>query len=216
MPTAFMTHDSKFWDRIADSYFASPIKKPDLYEEKLRQTQALMKPHMRMLEFGCGTGGTAVKHAPHVKSILATDISEQMLEIGRSQAAAAGATNIDFQRADIADYKAEPESFDMVLGMSILHLVKDPGAVIQNVHSWLKPGGYFITSTACLGDKMAWFRYVGPIGRAIGKLPYVNVFKAETLVTQMKAAGFTVETRWQPDGDHVLFLITRKSDASEE
>lgn len=212
MTATTMKHDSKFWDRIADKYYSTPIKKMDVYEEKLRLTQTLMKPDMSLLEFGCGTGGTALRHAPFVANILATDISEAMLDIGRRQAREASVENVSFARADIADYQADPASFDMVLGMSILHLVKDPAAVVASVFSWLKPGGYFVSSTACLGDKMGWFRYVGPIGHALGKIPYVNVFKAQALETFLTEAGFTIETNWRPDGDHAVFLIARKPD----
>ena len=38
---------------------------------------------MRIVEFGCGTGTTAVHHTPHVQHIDAIDISAKMLEIER-------------------------------------------------------------------------------------------------------------------------------------
>jgi cyclopropane fatty-acyl-phospholipid synthase-like methyltransferase len=46
---------------------------------------------MELLEFGCGTGGTAIIHAPHVKHIRAIDISPRMIEIAKSRAEAASA-----------------------------------------------------------------------------------------------------------------------------
>jgi cyclopropane fatty-acyl-phospholipid synthase-like methyltransferase len=36
---------------------------------------------MEVLEFGCGTGSTAIVHAPHVKELRAIDISEKMIGI---------------------------------------------------------------------------------------------------------------------------------------
>ncbi len=205
-----MAHDSRFWDRIAARYFAKPIKDTEAYEEKLRLTQEHLHPDMEMLEFGCGTGGTAIRHAPHVRHIHAVDISDAMLDIARREADAAGLGNVRFERSDIAGFDAASSTYDAVLGLSILHLVEDPGEVIRNVHRWLKPGGIFVSSTACLGDTMGWFRHVGPIGRALGLIPYVNVFSADTLLSAMTGAGFSVDTQIKTGGGATLFLICKK------
>src|SRR5690606_32222897 len=135
------------------------------YQRKLAATRALLRPETEMLEFGCGTGATAIAHAPHVRQITAIDISEGMLAIARRQAAAAKVTNIRFERAAIGDCAAAEASFDMVLGMSVLHLVADRDTVIRKVHRLLRPGGHFISSTACLGDSMGFFRPIAPLGR---------------------------------------------------
>ena len=98
-----MPHDAKFWDKIADKYFASPIGDMDAYEEKLRLTREQFRPDMQVMEFGCGTGGTALRHAPHVARIDACDISKAMIAIGKRQASEQGITNVAFRQADIAE-----------------------------------------------------------------------------------------------------------------
>ncbi len=211
-----MKHDHKIWDRYAAGYFKRPIANPEVYEEKLRMTREHLKPDMDVLEFGCGTGGTAIRHSPHVHHIQAVDISEAMLDIGRQQVEEDGIKNVWFERADIAEYEASPESYDAVLGLSILHLLEDPAETIASVYRWLKPGGMFVSSTACLGDKMGWFRYVAPVGRALGRIPYVNVFKADYLVDELAAAGFLIETHWQPEGSMGVFVIARKPAALDQ
>lgn len=202
--------DAMFWDRVAEKYFAQPIGAPDVYEEKLRLTQALMHSEMQVLELGCGTGGTALRHAPHVAHIRATDFSEAMLDIARRQAEEAGVDNVEFVQADAAQYQDEAARYDMVLALNLLHLLHDPAALIAKARSWLRPGGYFISSTACLRDKMGWTRFVAPIGRALGRLPYVNVFKAPDLRDQIRSAGFAIETERQPGKGLTLFVIARK------
>eukprot|EP01083_Nonionella_stella_P314462 1132915_1 len=57
---------AKFWDKLASGYFKSPIKDLDAYQIKLELTQQYLKPDMDLLEFGAGTGGTSLQHAPHV------------------------------------------------------------------------------------------------------------------------------------------------------
>lgn len=71
--------DSKtFWDNSAQRYAKSRIQDEAAYRKKLEITQHYLQPDWSVLEFGCGTGSTALIHAPHVKDILATDISDNM------------------------------------------------------------------------------------------------------------------------------------------
>lgn len=64
-----------FWDKAASGYAKSAIKDEKSYHKKLAVTQAYLRPDWSVFEFGCGTGTTAILHAPHVRHILATDIS---------------------------------------------------------------------------------------------------------------------------------------------
>lgn len=205
-----MTETARFWDKLAARYSKQPIADEAAYQHKLAATRALLRPEMELLEFGCGTGSTAILHAPHVQQITAIDISERMLEIARGKAAAAGADNIRFERATIDDYEAAAGSFDLVLGMSILHLVADRNAVIRKVHRLLKPGGHFVSSTACLGDTMAFFKYIGPVGKALGFLPLLRVFTRTELVTSLQAAGFEIVEDWQPGKNKGVFVVAKK------
>ena len=198
---------------MADGYAKSPVADQAAYEQKLAETQALMTPEMNVLEFGCGTGTTALHHAQHVKHVRATDISERMIEIAREKAQAAGIENVDFDAFDFDHLDVPDGAFDIVLGMSILHLVDDPQVAIAKAHRLLKPGGYFITSTACLGDTMGWFGFVGPIGHFFGLIPKVKTFRASELVDSIQAAGFEIENQWQKDKSVARFVIAGKAGA---
>ncbi|GEM_PF-5306304 len=48
----------------------------------------------------------------------------------------------------------ENTSLDGLCAYSILHLLADRGTALENISRLLKPGVFFISSTACLGD--AW------------------------------------------------------------
>ena len=69
----------------------------------------------------------------------------------------------------------------MVLGLSILHLLEDYAAAIDKAFAWLKPGGVFVSNTACIGDSMPLFGLVAPLGRWFGVFPYVNIFTESDL-----------------------------------
>ena len=196
-----------FWDRLADRYAASPIGDMPSYERKLAMTRALLRPGMKVLEFGCGTGGTAIHHVPHVAEYRATDISRRMIEIAQAKD---GAEHVRFEVADFDEITIEPAGIDMILGLSILHLLPDPEATIGKVYQALVPGGYFVSSTPCVGS--FWFlKLIAPIGQALGRIPHLSWFNEDGLRTMIRQAGFTIIEDWQPDGRlKALFLVARK------
>jgi len=202
-----------YWDKRAEKYSRSPIADEAAYQKKLEITRGYFRPDMEVLEIGCGTGGTAILHAPHVRHITALDFSRSMLDIAEERAKAAGVGNVSFEVADIASYDVPDASYDMVMAMSLLHLLKEPEPVIGRIHGMLKPGGYFISSTACLGDSMLRaLKYAGPVGRAVGLLPDVTVFGEADLVRMIEGQGFAIEHRWQPKKMAAVFVVARKAE----
>ncbi|MEM6664633.1 MAG: class I SAM-dependent methyltransferase [Pseudomonadota bacterium] len=205
-----MTNAVRFWDRAARKYAQSPIKNEAAYQDKLERTRAYLGPDMMLLEFGCGTGSTAIAHAPHVARITATDISEEMLAIGREKAAAAGVTNIEFRQADVDSYAGDPESADVVLALSVLHLLRDPGAAVARMSGLLKPGGRLVTSTACIAEMACYIRLALPVMRWVGYAPFVHVFASDDLRGFFTRAGLEIEEDWRPAPGEAVFIIARK------
>jgi ubiquinone/menaquinone biosynthesis C-methylase UbiE len=201
---------AKFWDWIAERYARSPIADEASYKKKLQITQDYLRSGMEVLEFGCGTGSTALIHAPHVKHIRAIDISSRMIEIARGKANASRTTNITFDQSNFDDFYAPDQSFHAVFGLSILHLLENRDAAISKVHRLLTPGGIFVSSTACIGDWMKWFKLVAPIGKLSGFLPLVKVFTSEELVASLVKAGFEIDHRWQPARGKAVFIVARR------
>ena len=208
-----MAQEQGFWDRIAEKYAKKPVPDEAVYQRKLDVTRDYLRPDMEVLEFGCGTGSTAIAHAPYVRHILATDISPKMLEIGRDRAAQAGVDNVEFRHVTVEDLDVAPASIDAVLGLSILHLLDDRESAIAKVHDMLKSGGVFVSSTACLGDTMKWFRFVGPIGNALGLIPKVSVFSQDELLESIVDAGFEIDHLWRPTKGGAVFVVARKPEA---
>src|SRR5690606_6258119 len=110
-----MAQANAFWNGLADRYSKSPIADEASYQTKLEVTRGYLRPDMRLLEFGCGTGGTAILHAPHVAHIRAIDFSESMLELARTKAEKAGVDNVSFELGDITTLPMPDEPYDMVL-----------------------------------------------------------------------------------------------------
>ncbi len=189
-----MDQPTKFWDKIAERYSKQPIADEAAYQKKLKVTREYFQPDMEVLEFGCGTGSTAITHAPYVKHIHAIDISSKMIEIAQGKADAEKVTNVTFERSTIDEFSVSDQTLDAVLGLSILHLLDNKEEVIAKVHRMLKPGGIFVTSTACLGDTMKYIKLIAPIGKFLGLMPLVKVFTTKELEDNLTDAGFQSES----------------------
>jgi ubiquinone/menaquinone biosynthesis C-methylase UbiE len=204
-----MSPSARFWDRIAERYSRKPVADEAAYQKKLDITRTYFGPETEVLEFGCGTGSTAILHAPHVRRIHAIDISPRMIEICHCKAAETGIGNISFEVGTIEELDDSDESFDVALGLSILHLLEDKEAAIAKVHRLLKPGGVFVTSTPCIADTMKFFKLIAPIGRRLGLMPYLDIFTTEELVESLTGAGFKIDHQWQPGKGQAVFIVAK-------
>lgn len=204
-----MKNAKEFWDKAAPRYAKRPVRDEKSYQKKLAVTREYFRPDWFVLEFGCGTGSTAVIHAPHVKHILATDISGKMLDIAERKARDAGIENIRFQQGTLNSLKLETGGFDAVLGLNILHLLEDVEAAISRVSELLKPGGLFVSSTVLIADVKFHWRLLIPVMQRLGLAPSVNRFDKQELVSMLTNAGFSIDYEWQPGRDSV-FIVAKK------
>ncbi|ASM75449.1 putative methyltransferase YcgJ (plasmid) [Pseudosulfitobacter pseudonitzschiae] len=202
-----MPPSPRFWNWIARRYSRQPVADEAAYRRKLEITQSYLRPDMRVLEFGCGTGTTALIHAPHVASIDAIDFSDRMIGIAREKAQVQGARNVNFEVARIEDWPATDGNYDAVLGLSVLHLLEDPCVALSKVHCLLKPGGIFVSSTVCLADMQGIARRLLPVGHALGLLPLVRPLSAEGLAADLRGAGFSIDHQWRPAPDKAVFIV---------
>jgi ubiquinone/menaquinone biosynthesis C-methylase UbiE len=206
-----MTSSASFWDKAAPKYAKSAISDMDAYRATLARTISHLKPSDRVLEIGCGTASTALEIAPHVTHLTATDISPAMIEIAREKAWEASVRNITLATAEVGDAAlAQGAPFDAVLALNLLHLVPDQEAALRQIHGVLKPGGLFISKTACLGERW-FFKPMVSAMRAIGKAPFVTHQREGELRRAILSAGFeVVEELSQPGMAPRLYMVARK------
>ncbi len=206
-----MHQPSRFWDRHAERYAKSPVSDEESYQKKLQVTRQYLRSDMEILEFGCGTGSTAIAHAPYVKHILAIDVSSKMLAIAQGKADAGNVKNIVFEQSSIDEFSVPDQTYDAVMGHSILHLLENKEEAISKVHRMLKPGGIFVTSTVCIGNTMKLLRIIAPIGRFLGLLPVLKFFTAKQLEDSLIDAGFEIDHQWQPAKGQAVFIVAKKA-----
>lgn len=202
-----------FWDRIARKYARKPIADPAAYEEKLAQVGSRLRATDRVLEIGCGTGSTALRLAPGVAHITATDASRGMIGIAQSKFERDAPANVTFQQADAADMIGG-HPFDAICAFSLLHLIQDVPHVLDRVREQLKPGGLFISKTVCLKDRTVLLRALIPLLAATGMAPRVTFLSTDGLIRHLWAAGFEIE-QTSHFGAHRMrpFIVARRTAA---
>lgn len=205
-----MPASSRFWDRIAERYARKPVPDEAVYQRKLAITRDYFRPEMDVLEIGCGSGKTAVSHAPFVHHIHGIDGSGKMIEIARRNSHDANAANASFEQATIEGFTAADGQFDAVLALSVLHLLDDWRAIIGKVSRMLKPEGIFVTSTVCMGDSNALLKFVLSTGGRLGVIPRVQFLAPSELTQALQDAGFVIEHHWEPADQPTVFVVAKK------
>ncbi len=189
---------ARFWDRRARSYAGSQVNDLAGWERTLERTRSYLRGSDTVIEFGCGSGGSARKLAATVAHITATDISKNMIAIARERAAAEACANASFEVATADAQGWDDGSFDAALAFNVIHLLADRWAALQNIRRILKPGGYFISKTPCLSEMHPIARFILQVAAGLLRIigaPILYYFSAAELEREVEAAGFRIVER---------------------
>jgi SAM-dependent methyltransferase len=105
---------------------------------------AVWKPGARILDVACGAGYPALMAAASVHpggSVVATDISPQMIAVASQHADKRGLDNIDFVEMDAEHLQFKDQSFDAVTNAYGLMFCPNPRGALCEAHRVLEPGG---------------------------------------------------------------------------
>jgi ubiquinone/menaquinone biosynthesis C-methylase UbiE len=204
-----------FWNIIAKKYSKQSIADEAAYQYKLKKTQEHFNEDSRVLEFGCGTGSTALIHAPLVKEVVAMDYSQNMIDIANAKAKKASVENVQFIKSTLMEFVSldenQSEKFDVVLALNILHLLKDYKDHLKVSFDLLNPGGIFVASTACMGDGGFMMNTILPFFSALRILPCIKVLTTKEFEKSLKDAGFDILEHSTPGKDkNAWFTIAKK------
>src|SRR5690606_28067820 len=80
-----------------------------------------------------------------------------------------------------------------------LHLLEDKAKAISTVHRVLKPGGYFVSSTACVAEMIPLFGFIAPLGKRLGLLPHIDVMRTPSSLQPSSGPDLPLSTSGGPN-----------------
>ena len=103
----------------------------------------LLRPGLRLLDFGCGSGDISVGLARAVApgEMHGVDPQEAQIELARARAVSSGADNAIFHVGDVTALPFPDDFFDVAHCHTVLMYVPDTRAALAEVKRVLKPGG---------------------------------------------------------------------------
>ena len=187
------------------------------FEEITDRLLALVAPGpgMRLLDIGCGAGGTSLAAAGRGAAVTGIDISTALLARARERAEGAGPGGLTFLEADAQTHAFPAGSFDAALSRFGVMFFADPPAAFRTIRGALvQNGGLAFACWAGLAVN-PWFRvpreaaiaHHGPVPPAEPREPGPMAFEEPGYVAEiLQSAGFedvsvdTKEVALRPPG----------------
>jgi len=165
------------------------------------------------LEFGCGTGYFTRAMAGQARHVTATDLSDEMLQVARTELSPF--QNVTIQKADCASTDFPAERFDSVLMANLVHVIDDPLPCLLESHRVLKRAGLLIV-VDFTGYRLSLSRTVRLGWRYVRKWGIPprhgrNDLSPEELMDLVQSAGFMVSAvKLLEGGSNALYLRATK------
>jgi len=146
----------------------------------------------RVLDVSTGGGHTALAFAPHVRQVVATDLSSEMLAAAERFAGERGVTNVEFQTADAEALPFPDASFDLVTNRIALHHYPEPRRAIAGMARVLRAGGLLVLVDNVVPPDRQTAGYVNAVEK-LRDPSHQWCFPRVRLETYLTEAGLTVE-----------------------
>jgi ubiquinone/menaquinone biosynthesis C-methylase UbiE len=166
-----------------------------------------------VLDVCCGAGASALPAARIVGPtghVLAVDLADNLLELGRTKARSEALGNIEFRHADMLALGLDPGSFDTVVCVFGIFFVPDIPAAVRELWRLVKPGGHLAITT--WGPRI-FEPAVSYFWEAVGEQrpelvqsyqPWDRITDVETLRDHLRSGGVDSADIQPKDGLHPL------------
>jgi ABC-2 type transport system ATP-binding protein len=203
----------EYWSRFSDTYDQNQeyVVGRELLDEitgELHQLDELGD----MLEFGCGTGYFTAAVLEKSKSLLATDLSDGLLEAAKTRLR--DHQKMTVQKENCMETSLAPESFDSVFMANLIHVVENPGKELQECHRILRSRGRIVIVTFTGYGMSLWEKIKMGVrfAKTWGKPPaHTHSFSPSDVESMLEEKGFVVEqSKLIGNRTKALFLVGRK------
>lgn len=150
------------WDGDEGSYWATHHETfestLDRYQRHFFTAADIQVAH-RVLDVGCGTGGTSRRAAQLASAgqVTGVDLSARMLDVARALARAEGLDNVIFDQADAQVHPFPDASYDLVLSCTGAMFFGRPERAFANLGRSLNPSGRIVLLTWQPPAMQEWF-----------------------------------------------------------
>ncbi|MFZ5354113.1 MAG: class I SAM-dependent methyltransferase [Bacillota bacterium] len=134
---------AKGYDSWYDTAMGSFV---DKVETELAMGMLSIKPGMKVLDIGCGTGNFSMKLAQVGCIVTGIDISDSMLDIAREKADKEK-LDIEYLNMDAYNLMFDDNSFDMVFSMAAFEFINDTQIAFDEMLRVAKPGAQLLIGT---------------------------------------------------------------------
>jgi SAM-dependent methyltransferase len=131
------------------------------------------QPGARVLDVACGSGFPALAAAAAVRpggTVVATDISPEMLAVAASRARRDALDNIEFVEMDAEQLTFGDGEFDAVMNVYGLMFSPDPSRAIAEARRILRAGGHFSAVTWDEPSRSPFFSVIIPVA-----VPFLSI-----------------------------------------
>ena len=145
--------------QYAQNYVTSA---PHAQGPDLDRMLAFGQPHADwiMLDVATGGGHTALRFAPYVAHVIASDITPAMLNAAETHLAEKSVDNVTFKQTAAEAMPFDDASFDLVTCRIAPHHFDDAARFVQEAARVLKPGGILLVQDHLLPDDEKAARYI--------------------------------------------------------
>jgi len=157
------------------------------WQRRVKMLTAKLQAQHRVLELGCGTGFFTKEIVKTGASVVAIDISPELLAVARKEFTA---PNVELIIENAYQTSFPDASFDSIIGSSVLHHL-DTEKAFNEIYRLLKPGGCLaFTEPNMMNPQIALQKNIPWLKRKLGDSPDETAFFKWKIKRQLKKKGF--------------------------
>lgn len=132
----------KYWGE--KKIFERQVKTNNAYKDVVDILLELTTPESNCIEIGCGGGIYTIELIIKGRKCLATDVTDEALELTKAKGRYLYNIDVPIMRADLFNMPFKDNTFDLIFSDGVIEHINIQGA-LNAMYQKLKPGGWLVT-----------------------------------------------------------------------